>query len=80
MSKLIRSSYQSKTFDSDKFKLMKEWDIDSASHIYRLYNRYETYTDGFNGPSYSWHKVGQGDEQWAVKTSKHYDIEIKEQS
>ena len=80
MSKIVRSTYSSKTFDSDKFKVTKEWDNKSASHIYRLYNRYETFSDGFARPNYSWHKVAEGDEDWAAKTAEHYAVEIEEQS
>ncbi len=77
MTDLVKSTYSSKTFKSDKFKLTKEWVDQSASYIYRLYNRYKTFTDGFASPSYSWHKVAEGDEDWATKTAEHYGIEIE---
>lgn len=80
MSKLVSSTYHSKTYDTGKVVLKKEWDALKAEDTYRLYAVYERHQDGFNGGAKSLHYISQGNREWAEKNAKHYGIEIEEQS
>lgn len=78
MSKLVKSTYSSRTYETGVFVIKKEWDALRAKEAYRLYKQLETFTDGFRGGSKSLHYMGQGDKSWADKNAEHYGVEIKE--
>lgn len=66
-----------KKYDSfPEYKIIKEWDIESALYKYSFYKKNHI-GDVYLMPVYD--LKGKGNLDWARKNAKHYNIDIKDE-
>lgn len=77
MSKLVYSSYSTRIYETEIYRLERRWDDTAAHYYFVLMNRQDVFTDGFGGPSWRWvDKARSSDPEWVSRTALHYGLDM----